>query len=218
MPTPKYEYDYPTLPTPKYEFGKIERAIIDYVTKHDGCTKNAVKTELNNKKDKNGKRISLSKTTDLRINRLIQLGVLEYNKKGKGFYHLRLSDRNPYVAIKKEIEKIELYYQRIYEPLKELDELSRGAGSVGVKMMYMKEFVKPCFESIFIMLKRLRVLSNDETKISVVDSHDLNTKIDSVMHKISKQSEASDRELLKSHKKMLTQFRNKLSRPSRCTD
>lgn len=201
----------------KIELDKIDRAIIDYVTKHDGCTKNAVRTELN-KKDK---RISSPKTTNQRINGLIENKVLRYDKKGKGFYQLHVTDNTPYLEIRKQIERIELFADKIYEPLKELDKFSRGVGFVGgaiptgATIMYMNKFVMPYFTSLFTMLGRLLELSSSD-KISVVDSHDLNIKIIAVMDKIRNQPQVLDRkQIFDTNKRILTRFRDidLLSRP-----
>ena len=125
------------------------------------------------------------------------------------------------LEIRKQIERIELFADKIYEPLKELDKFSRGVGFVGgaiptgATIMYMNKFVMPYFTSLFTMLGRLLELSSSD-KISVVDSHDLNIKIIAVMDKIRNQPQVLDRkQIFDTNKRILTRFRDidLLSRP-----
>ena len=52
-------------------------------------------------------------------------------KKVRGFTTCMLLIGLHILTIKKQIERIELFADKIYEPLKELDKFSRGVGFVG---------------------------------------------------------------------------------------
>ncbi len=191
------------------EFDNIDRAIIEYVTKHTGCTKNIVRTELN----KEGRRISSPKTTNLRISKLIKSKVLRYDKKeGKGFYHLFVTDRTPYLTIEKQIQRIQSLVNKISVPLKELDRYSRGAnfGREMITQKYINTFIMPYFNSIFTVLERLLDESTNNENISDKDSNVLHAKIIEVMRKVRKQSEVSDKEILNTNKNILAAFRDEL--------
>ena len=121
---------------------------------------NAVRTEL----FKEDNRISSPKTTNVRINKLIQSQVLRYEKTKivTGFYKLYVTDRTPYLTIVKQIERIHFFVDKISGPLKEVDKLSRSAGLVkGPTMAYMNKFIIPYFTLISTMLERLLDESNN---------------------------------------------------------
>lgn len=183
---------------------KVDRKIYDFVLKHKDCNENHVR---------NRSKACSQRWARIKLWRLVDRGIIEHKRVGKGFHKFRVSDRTLFNRISKQLEYIETQIVIFERPLLNIGELQDKAGAVATAG-FAVHFVIPFRESMFTMLFRLLKLS-DGDDIGKEGSDMLHTKILSLITKVTREPfyNLNYKTILSANKNRLNNFIQEVSKP-----
>lgn len=184
---------------------ELDRKIYNFVLKHKDCSENKIRNSG----------ICSQKWARIKLWGLVKKEYLEDFRTGKkGFHRFRVSDRTNFTKIDNVLETIESQINVMGKPLLRIAEI-QDSGNWAEVAAYSQKFVEPYFRLMVAKLFRLRKLSNTNTDIGKEDKLILQTKIISLIAKVTQEPfyDLNYQDILSQNKNLLNKFMEDLSKP-----